>query len=130
MVTYIYTVTNPGIVALSAVSVIDDKCGPLIGYFGDTNSDALLDVSETWFYTCQKHLTMTTMNTVTAVGSANGFTAVDLAIATVLVATPGFPNTGIDPEDKSTLIHTVLLSSVLLLFSVPILVVLRKRFSM
>lgn len=57
-ITYTYTITNPGNVPLSNVTVSDNKCSPvaatLSGGFniGDTNKDNLLQPGETWKFTC------------------------------------------------------------------------------
>ena len=100
MVTYTKKVTNPGTVPLANVRLTDDKCDPVTYVSGDVNNDSKLDPSETWTYTCQTVLTKTTTNTVIASGDANGLTARDFAIATVVVATtvPGLPNTGLPPR--------------------------------
>ena len=45
------TVTNPGVVDLTNLVVSDDQC-TLSGPSGDTNSDSILQPSETWVYTC------------------------------------------------------------------------------
>jgi hypothetical protein len=105
-VTYTYKVTNPGTVALSNVSVVDDKCSPVSALLsGDTNTDSLLDPSETWTYTCQTNLAATTTNIATAEGAANGLTAIDFSLATVVVplveptptpTVPGLPSAGIN----------------------------------
>ncbi len=52
-VPYTFTLTNPGTQALSSISVSDAKCdaSPTLTS-GDTNSDAKLDTSETWVYSC------------------------------------------------------------------------------
>jgi len=99
-VNYSYTVTNPGVVAMSDVSVTDDKCFLVIRRSGDGNGNNLLDPGEAWLYTCQANINVSTMNIATARGTANGFTALGYSIATVLVGTPvtpGFPNTGLEP---------------------------------
>jgi hypothetical protein len=103
MVTYTNKVTNPGTVALSNVTVADDKCSPVARISGDTNGDSKLDATETWTYTCRKNITATTLNTVTATGEANGLTARDYAIATVTVATaaPALPKTGLAPKEDA-----------------------------
>ncbi|MGC8635285.1 MAG: DUF7507 domain-containing protein [Candidatus Limnocylindrales bacterium] len=89
-VTYTYTVTNPGTVSLSDVSVADNKCssvtGPSAG--GDANSNNLLDPGETWVYSCTTTLAATTTNTATATGYYNESPVTDQAQATVTVATP------------------------------------------
>lgn len=124
-VTYTYRVTNPGTVALNSVSVTDNKCAPLSSPSGDSNSNNLLDVSETWVYTCQTTLTATTTNTATATGSASSLSATDTSTATVVVAPllappigtiPKLPNTGISPQ-KNMEIIAVLFGIIAVLFS-------------
>lgn len=96
LVTYTKTVTNPGTVPLSNVRLSDDKCADVRFISGDADGDALLDPSESWVYTCSSNLTATTTNTVIASGDANGLTARDIAVATVVVAAavPSLPNAG------------------------------------
>jgi uncharacterized repeat protein (TIGR01451 family) len=97
LVTYTETVTNPGVVALSNVSLVDDKCSPMQFISGDTNNDQMLDPSESWVYTCSSNLSETTTNTAVATGEANGLTVRDFAIVTVVVAiaVPALPNAGL-----------------------------------
>jgi len=87
-VKYTYKVTNPGMVALSNVSITDDKVSPVNYVSGDVNADNLLQPNETWIYTGKVILNATTTNTATAKGSANGVTATDIAFATVVVTPP------------------------------------------
>ena len=84
-VVYTFRVTNPGIAPLSSVTVVDDKIATVTYVSGDTNTDALLQTTETWIYTAKAVLTATTTNIVTASGNANGMTSVDTATATVVV---------------------------------------------
>lgn len=95
-VAYTYVVTNPGTVALSNVSVTDDKVISVDYVSGDANADNLLQTSETWIYTGRMNLNATTTNTATAKGSANGVTATDTAFATVVV-TPAVPGGNVTP---------------------------------
>lgn len=95
IITYTNKVTNPGTVPLSNVILTDDKCGPVKYVSGDTNGDSKLNPTETWTYTCQTNLIKTTTNTIIASGQANGLTARDFAIATVVLSAPVFPNTGL-----------------------------------
>jgi uncharacterized repeat protein (TIGR01451 family) len=99
IVTYTKTVTNPGTVALDNIRLTDDKCSPVRFISGDVNGDNKLNPTEKWVYTCRTNLTETTINTVTASGDANGLTARDIAVATVVVASiaSGLPNTGFAP---------------------------------
>ena len=52
-VTFTYVVRAGGPDALSNVTVVDDKCSPVVYRTGDVDNDSLLDPSETWTYTCQ-----------------------------------------------------------------------------
>lgn len=101
MVTYTKRVTNPGTVPLSNVRLTDDKCSPVTFISGDTDGDSLLDTNETWTYTCRMNVAATTANTVMAAGDANGLTARDFAVATVVVAAavPSLPQTGLGGSD-------------------------------
>ena len=151
IVTYTYTVTNPGVVALSNVSVVDDKCSPVSGNSGDVNSNNMLDVSETWVHTCETNLTATTTNTGTAEGSANGLTAIDFSLATVVVTPPvtipgiltpsevtppvatppattypKLPNAGINSSDKNNMMWNVV-SLASILAALGIFSIIRKN---
>ncbi len=97
-VTYTYTVTNPGTVALSGVSVTDDQLGLLTYVSGDDNGDGLLQPGETWVYTATAHLDATTTNTVTVTGSGNGVTATDTASVTVVVSSGSGSGTATLPK--------------------------------
>ena len=68
-VTYTYDVTNPGDDPLSNVTLTDDKCTPVTYVGGDSNNDGILDLSETWTYTCTMTLTAITENTATVTGT-------------------------------------------------------------
>jgi uncharacterized repeat protein (TIGR01451 family) len=131
-VTYSYDVTNPGTVPLSNVSITDNKCTGLPGRFnpahpGDVNQNGLLDPGETFHFTCKTNLTQTTTNIATAEGSANGMTARDLALATVVVASPGLPNTGLPPRGATIPWDIFLSAGILMLVSIPIVLALKKR---
>ncbi len=126
-VTYFYSVTNPGTAPLSDVSITDDKCtglpGRVVGHHGDLNKNNLLESNETWQFTCKTNLTKTTTNIGTAQGSANGLTARDFSIVTVVVAAvvPKLPNTGFAPG------NIALLAGILTLVSISLIAFLRKR---
>jgi len=134
MITYTKAVTNPGTVALHNVQVTDDKCSAVNYISGDTNGDSALDINETWIYTCRTNLTKTTVNTAVATGEANGLTARDFALATVVVATavpkvpvvPKLPNTGLPPVGQNIPWNAVALIGALALVSSSLLV-LKKR---
>ncbi len=68
-VTYTYTVSNPGDVPLHPVNMNDDKCNPVVGPVSGDNGDSILQVGETWTYTCTTALSVDTTNTVTSTGT-------------------------------------------------------------
>ena len=129
MVTYTEQITNPGTVPLSNVQLTDDKCSPLNFISGDNNGNSQLDPNETWTYTCQTDILQTTTNTATATGYANGITAKDFALATVVVApvVPKLPNTGFPPANKNITWIIVMAAGILLLVSTSVVMVIKKR---
>ncbi len=127
-VTYTYTVTNPGVVAMHNVTVTDNTCSPVTFVSGDTNNNNLLDPGESWVYTCQTNVPVSITNTAMAQGIANGFTAIDYAFATVLVATPGLPNTGLPPYQGSGIPWDIIaVVGILVVVSASLLLTLKKR---
>lgn len=88
-VTYWYTVTNPGDTALSNVTVDDDTCSPVEYVSGDDNTNDLLDLDESWLFTCTMFISEDTVNVATAHGwdGETEVTAEDTATVTVLPPT-------------------------------------------
>jgi len=119
-------------VALSNVSVTDDKVSPVNYVSGDVNADNLLQPNETWIYNGKMNLNVTTTNTATAEGSANGMTAIDIAFATVVVTPPVVVTptvTGGQLPDTSTPWYNVLLAgAALTLIGVVGWWITRKKF--
>jgi hypothetical protein len=101
-VTFTYHVTNRGSVALSDISVKDDKCDSVKYVSGDDNNNDLLDTDENWKYTCRKTVKKTETNTVTAKGTVNGERVKDTDTAKVVVLMPGLPNTGVGPANENS----------------------------
>jgi uncharacterized repeat protein (TIGR01451 family)/fimbrial isopeptide formation D2 family protein len=99
-VTYTYQVTNPGQVALSDVTVTDDKCGDATYQSGDTNTNDLLDVTETWTFTCVQTISEDTTNTGTAHGWFNGAEVTDTDTADVTVLEPAIDITKVVDDDS------------------------------
>jgi len=85
-VKYTYEVINLGTVALSNVSVTDDKIGEVKYASGDANSDSLLQKGEVWIYTATSTLTESTTSIATAKGSANGITSTNTVSVRVAVS--------------------------------------------
>ena len=117
-ITFTYRVSNPGIVPLSTVSVVDNKCMAMSNKLGDTNGNNLLDIDEVWLYTCTTSLKETTTNTARVTAFANGLRAIDDVALTVKVATivPIFPETGFNPNLKITL--WIILSVLLIILTI------------
>lgn len=71
-VTYTFTVTNTGDVAINLYSVADDIAGEGNYASGDTNGNGLLDLNETWIFTADyivpKDQSAPVVNTVTVCG--------------------------------------------------------------
>jgi uncharacterized repeat protein (TIGR01451 family) len=84
-VTYTYAVTNTGNVPLSNVTLDDDKCTTVAFLGGDTNSDSMLDLAETWSYSCSMSISETTTNIATATGHFGEETVTDTDTKTVVV---------------------------------------------
>ncbi|MHC5025792.1 MAG: hypothetical protein ACYTGR_03425 [Planctomycetota bacterium] len=72
MYTYVVTIPgNPGNQPLENVVVTDDLCGPVTFVDGDANGDGILDLDETWIYTCMSVINDTTTNVAVASGEFN-----------------------------------------------------------
>ena len=69
-VTFTITLSNPGEVPLSNITVTDDICSLPIFGGGDKNANNQLDTTETWLYTCKNStITVDTTNQACATGS-------------------------------------------------------------
>lgn len=79
-VTYTYTVTNTGDTPLGSVGVNDNKCVPALYASGDTNpNNTLLDLTETWIFTCTATISINTTNVATVTGTPTDGNGVPLA---------------------------------------------------
>ena len=63
-----YIITNAGNCPLASVTVVDNRCSPVVFNGGDTANPGWVDLAEAWTCTCTATLTETTTNTVTVIG--------------------------------------------------------------
>ncbi len=87
-IVYSYVVTNTGNANLTNISLSDDKCSPVNFVSGDSNTNSILETTETWNYTCQKNITENTINIATVTGKFENTTVSDTDTIGVAVATP------------------------------------------
>jgi len=113
-VTYTYQVRATGDVAIEDVVLVDDKCSPVVLKSGDSDGDAVLDLGETWVYTCTQVITRTTTNVATVTGKTPDGTPVeDEDEETVTVVEPGIQITktassaSVAPGTQVTFTYTV-----------------------
>jgi len=125
-ITYSYTVTNPGPVAMKNVNITDDKCPNVVAVSIDQNSNGLLDTNETWTYTCRTNVKASTGSVVTAKGDASGLTAVAYAFTNVLVASPSLPNTAFGPDGPTISWLDIILALGVVILSVRLGMVMKK----
>lgn len=92
-VTYRYAVTNLGVEPLNDVQVVEDTCSDVKYVEGDVNENTILEPSEAWRYECTTTISETTISTAVATGEANESSAIDPAIAMVLVEESPAPTT-------------------------------------
>lgn len=95
-VIYSFAVRNTGNVPLANIIVTDDHCSPVTPVLsgsvnsGDTNGDGLLDLTETWQYSCTTAVSVDTTNIATVTGTDPlGGTVTDQDDAFVDVRTSG-----------------------------------------
>jgi len=99
-VTYTFVVTNLSSLPLTTITVSDTTCSPATLFSGDTNTNSVLEPTETWTYTCTRNVAGSTTNTVTVTGQSGTLTVQDTDVATVMVAQP--PTTGPTPTPTAT----------------------------
>jgi uncharacterized repeat protein (TIGR01451 family) len=92
VVTYTYTVTNPGHVPLSRVSVTDDRIKDVTYQSGDRDGDGRLDVGETWVFTASYNVTRDDVsplvNRAVAAGTYGARTIIAWTTASVEILPP------------------------------------------
>lgn len=91
LVTYTYVAKNIGVVDMIGAWVKDDKCSDVKYVSGDTNTNNVLNVKESWTYTCTKLVSQTETNAATAHGQSSGWDVYDTANATVVVGSALVP---------------------------------------
>lgn len=102
-VEYTYEITNDSEAnaPIESLTITDNQCSPIMYASGDTNANTILDMNETWVYTCQK--TYQTPGTVNSSITVNGVNvadarAIDPVVTTaavdIIISLPGLPRTG------------------------------------
>ena len=103
---YTYDVTNTGTVALDLTPdpPVDDRCAPLRFVGGDENNDGLLDIDETWNYTCSTLLSRS-QGTPPPTGSESAFVR-NTVTATGIPSFEGtlFPQHQVSATDNATVL--------------------------
>ena len=90
-IAWTYKVSNTGNVALSGISLTDDKEGTITNFSGDTDSDGLLDTNEVWTYTKTGTAKAGSYsNTGNVTGSYNGTPVTDSDPSSYFGAAPAF----------------------------------------
>jgi hypothetical protein len=106
-VEYTYNVTNDSTTnaPIGSVSVTDNRCSTPTLQGGDVNSNSILDVGETWMYTCQTSFltpgTVRSTITVSGIDTADNLPIDPVATtASVIIVSglPGLPRTGVVHE--------------------------------
>ena len=95
-IAYSFTVKSTGNTPLASITLTDAKCdtGTLTRTGGDTNSDSVLQTTETWTYTCTHTLTAaditagSVVNTASASGTFAGTAYTSTASTTTTIAKP------------------------------------------
>lgn len=93
-ITFFYTVTNPSSVPLENVSISDKQCSPITRVGGDSNSDNMLQNSESWRYTCSRTTTTALTSDATVTGFYNSVAVTAPGTASVSIIPAGPPQTG------------------------------------
>ena len=70
-VNYTYSLTNTGNAPILQLTLVDNKCSPVLFVGGDGNGNSALDQGETWTYNCSAFISKTTTNTAVARGVWN-----------------------------------------------------------
>lgn len=102
-VEYTYEVTNDSEAnaPIGSVTVTDNQCSPVIFASGDTNNNSILDMNETWLFTCLKtYQTPGTVESSVTIGGVNTADSLPIdpvvttAAVNIITSLPGLPRTG------------------------------------
>ncbi|QDT11456.1 beta strand repeat-containing protein [Planctomycetes bacterium K23_9] len=97
--TFTYVVTNTGTASLGSVNVSDDQGVTVTFVSGDTNSNGILETTETWTYTGTRTVTAGQYNNIgTVTGNPVDGNGTDIAGATDVTDTDPSAHIGITPS--------------------------------
>ncbi len=92
-VAYTYTLTNTGDIDITNPAVTAANCSPVVYSAGDADNDGILDVTETWTYTCT-----TAALTASQTNQAVTATGKDLIFASTVTSAKAVAVTVINPK--------------------------------
>jgi uncharacterized repeat protein (TIGR01451 family) len=117
-ITYTYTVTNPGNVPLSGITINDDLTGGATYQSGDSNGNGKLDVGESWVFTATYTVSDTDNSPITNLATVSGSDSKGKVVTAAATASvdifspeqpgPGFSVTITSPQDGATVITRTL----------------------
>ncbi|MCK9361385.1 peptidoglycan-binding protein [Patescibacteria group bacterium] len=90
-ITFNYTLTNPGRIAMSDVTLTDDQCDNIRFVSGDENNNELIETNEIWTYVCDGTISQSSLSFARAHATGNGMEAFDTVITEVVVGKPIIP---------------------------------------
>jgi uncharacterized repeat protein (TIGR01451 family) len=79
-ITYTYTITNPGGMPISAISVTDNMTNDVTYQSGDTNEDEILDGNETWVFTATYNVTVEDPSPLVNTATVSGIDALSRSV--------------------------------------------------
>lgn len=108
LVTYSYSVSNPGTTNLEEVIVTDDKIAIVNYQSGDTNANSILEPTEVWLYTASAMINITTTNVgqVSALSNNATVVATDAHTVTLVIDAGTTSEATTESSDDEGIVYT------------------------